>query len=310
MKLNRKVLTVSAAALMMTTPVIGLVDGQKVLAASHSVRRSEKGKLRLKHNSYVYTAKGKQTHKLLRKDRLVKYMGKVKKNNGAKNLYFYQNKKQKCQLKTSRINGKDFYQIGKNQYIKVANVETIDGKTLIIKQNKVASDQSIVVTNKNNVPVYSFEAEESKSSELAKGTELQVNGAIYLWNDKVQRADLYYHLTNRKHVDAGDVFVKASDVDYKSGKKLTPINTAEEAENNYKIAVSELDEITLKDLINKENTVKASTKYKKASSDKKYNYEQAVSEAKTATMAKDIMSAAQAKYLIWSLKTYESELDG
>lgn len=403
----KKILMISATSLLLLTPIVGLSNNVSA-ATSYVVKKSMKGKLTLNHNSYVYTKTGKRTGQLLREGASVKYVGKPTVNNDADNLYFYQkySTSDKLQLKTIRIKGNNYFQIGKNQYIKTANVDTIDGSSLFVKQTTVVvkrktqqlfmasknralttgkfyqkstkltvdqlggmdvlansfpsayhikgtdyyiwakdvtprqniadinyceRNQMIVQTNKNSIPTYSFDGEESTPSNYAWGdkTDLNVNGAMYLYNDKTQKSELYYHLTDHYQkmanlktspgfpevikintVNVGDSFVKASDVDFAGGERLKPINTADEAENNNKIALTELEEADLKDLINKAATVQDSVKYKLSSFNKRFNYDQAVKLAQTETNSRKLMSTAEAKYLIWNLKTYENELDG
>ena len=71
-----------------------------------------------------------------------------------------------------------------------------------------------------------------------------------------------------------------------------------------------MDEADLKDLVAKADSVKNTIKYKLSSFYKRYNYDQAVEQAQTALNSRKLMSTAEAKYLIWSIKTYESQLDG
>lgn len=407
MKLNKKIIMISAATLMLVGPVVTDVTPVSAIT-SYMVEKKQKGKLTLNHNSYVYTKKGKRTGKFLRKGKTLKYVGKVKVNNDANNFYFYQNgiASDKFQLKTTHIKGKNYYQIGKNQYINVANVNKINGSNVVVKQTTVivkrktpqlfmgpmnralltgknykkgqkltvdqlggmnvlanglmsayhikgtdfyirTSDvtarhtladidygernQTAVQTNRVSVPIYSFNGEESTPSGFAWGpkTELHVNGLMYLYNDKTQKSELYYHLINRYQtmdnlktspdfpteikigfVNVGDAFVKASDVKWIDGERLKPINTAEDAENNSKIALTETNELDLKDLINKADSVRNTTKYKLSSFYKRYNYDQAIRDAQTEVNSRKLMSTAEAQYLIWNLKTYENELDG
>lgn len=409
MKLNKKIFMVSAAALMLVSPVAGISTNVSAVAIpSYEVKKSMKGKLTLNHNSYVYTKSGKRTKQLLRKGKSIKYVGKITVNNTADNLYFfkYAATSDKLQLKPTRIKGKDYFQIGKNKYVNVANVSTVDGSSLFFKQTTVVTkrramqmfmgagsrvlstgkyykkgtkltvDQlggmnalanylpnayhikgtnyyvmardvtprqnmeiidydernlTTVLTNELKVPTYSFNAEVSTPSDYAWGYKapLAINGAMYLYNDKTQKSELYYHLTDRYQemdnlktsahfpdsirigtVNVGDAFVKASDVTYASGIRFKPINTPDEAENNSKIAITEMDEADLKDLVAKADSVKNTIKYKLSSFYKRYNYDQAVEQAQTALNSRKLMSTAEAKYLIWSIKTYESQLDG
>lgn len=73
--------------------------------------------------------------------------------------------------------------------------------------------------------------------------------------------------------------------------------------------MSESEELDLKDLINKQIAVQGSIKYKLSSFYKRYNYDQAIDDAKS-VLNKGTVSAAQAQYLIWNIKTAKDELDG
>ena len=100
--------------------------------------------LSLNHNSYVYTRSGKRTKKLLRKGLSYAFAGKYVKDDAATN-YVFNRGKNKYQLKTVRIKGSDFFQIKKNQYIKVANIQSIESNQLDLAQMKV--------TIKKNTPI-------------------------------------------------------------------------------------------------------------------------------------------------------------
>lgn len=409
MKLKQKIILTSVAALMTVFPVIGTIEPIQTVSAATKNQVNQKDKLKLNHNAYVYNQKGKHTKKLLRKGALIKYQGKIIQNDFADNLYFYQNysNDHKYQLATTKIKGADYFKIGKNQYIKAANVAAIDGNALLFKQTTVtvktkatqlfrASGNRALTTGKfykkgqklvvdqlggmdvlansfpnayhikgtdyyiwakdvtarqnmdsinsdvrnttivqvkkddNRASLYSFNGKIITPKDFAwtNLVPLKVNGAIYLWNEQENKAELYYHLTNRYQkmanlktspgfpevikintVNIGDAFIKASDVTFADGQHLKPINTASQAEDNSKIAMSESEELDLKDLINKQATVQDTTKYKLSSFYKRYNYDQAIDEAKLA-LNKGSISAAQAQYLIWNIKTNQSALDG
>ncbi|NRO04505.1 hypothetical protein IMAU30002_01333 [Lactobacillus helveticus] len=77
--------------------------------------------------------------KLLRKRALIKYQGKIRQDDFADNLYFYQNysNTHRYQLTTTKIKGTEYFKIGKNQYVKAANVDAIDGNKLLFSQTTV-----------------------------------------------------------------------------------------------------------------------------------------------------------------------------
>lgn len=410
MKLKQKIVLTSVATLLAVSPTVGMIQpSQTVLAATNKRQISQKDKLKLNHNAYIYNKKGKHTKKLLRKGTLVKYQGKISQNDFADNLYFYQNysNAHRYQLTITKIKGADYFKIGKNQYIKAANVDAIDGNKLLFNQTTVtvktkapqifmASKNRALTTGKyykkgqklvvdqlggmdvlansfpnayhikgtdyyiwardvtarqnmdsinydvRNTTVVEVKRDNSKAPLYAfngkvitpKGfawtslAPIKVNGAIYLWNEQENKAELYYHLTNHYQkmanlktspsfpevvkintVKIGDAFIKASDVKYVDGKFLKPINSASQAEDNAKIAMSESEELDLKDLINKQIAVQGSIKYKLSSFYKRYNYDQAIDDAKS-VLNKATVSAAQAQYLIWNIKTAKDELDG
>lgn len=381
------------------------VGSNAYVPVSDIISLNGKGTLVLNHNSYVYNKKGKRTGKLLRKGMLTNYLGSTKQNDAADNLYFFESDN-KYQLSTTSIKGSQYYQIGKNQYIKVNNIDSINSSPLYFSQTtvtvkrktnqlfrsgtdralftgkfykkgqKLTVDQqggmdvlsngfpdayhikgtdyyiwardvtprqnlqsiayslqttntATVRTTSESIPIYSYTGQVSTPSGFAwpNSTELNVDGKIYLWNEEENKAELYYHLTNRYQVMAnlktspsypvvdkmntvnvGDALVKASDVKFIEGRTLIAANTAAQAEANAKIAVSETEETSLKDLVDKAASIQSTDKYKLSSYNKRYNYDQAVSEAKSALNGS--LSAAQAQYLIWNLRLTKSELNG
>ena len=410
MKLKQKIVLTSVAALMGVTSVIGVIQPvQTAYAATSKEQISQKNKLKLNHNAYVYNQKGRHSKKLLRKRALIKYQGKIRQDDFADNLYFYQNysNAHRYQLTTTKIKGTEYFKIGKNQYVKAANVDAIDGNKLLFSQTTVtvkskapqlfrASKNRALTTGKfykkgqklvidqlggmdvlansfpnayhikgtdyyiwakdvtarqnmdsinydvrnttvveikkdnNRAPLYSFNGKVITPKDFAWTSlvPLKANGAIYLWNEQKNKAELYYHLTNHYQqmanlktspsfpevikintVNVGDAFIKASDVNYVDGKFLKPINSASQAEDNAKIAMSESEELDLKDLINKQSTIHTTAKYKLSSFYKRYNYDQAIDEAKS-ILSKGSVSTSQAQYLIWNIKITEDELDG
>lgn len=375
------------------------------IPVSDIISLNGKGTLVLNHNSYVYNKKGKKTGKFLRKGMLTNYVGNKTQNDAANNLYFFESDN-KYQLSTTTIKGSQYYQIGKNQYVKVNNINSVNSKPLYFKQTTVTvktkayqlfksgadralgtgkfykkgqkltvdqlggmdvlangfpdayhikgtdyyiwardvaprqnlqsisyslqdTNSALVRTNSTSIPTYSYTGQTTTPRGFAwpRLTELNVNGKVYIWNDKENKAELYYHLTNCyqqmanlktspgfptvlriNKVDVGDALVKASDVKFSEGVTLLAINTAQEAEDNAKIAVSETEEASLKDLVDEAASVQGTDKYKLSTYNKRYNYDQAVSEAKSAM--KKSLTAAQAQYLIWNIKTAKGQLDG
>lgn len=315
MKFNKKILMISAATLMLVSPVASLANANTISAAS------------VKNVSYA-----KQTTVTVKKKTPQLFMA-----TGGRALTTGKYYKKGQKLTVDQLGGMnilansspDAYHIkGTDYYVWAKDVKA---KRALQDIDYTSRGLTIVRTNKSKAPLYSFDAEKSTPAGYAfmKGTDFKVNGAMYLYNAKTDKSELYYHLTNHYHtmanlktspdfpnrfntelVDTGDAFVKASDVNFFSGKKLKPINTAASAKDGSKIAILENQEADLKDLLGKVDSVKNSVKYKLSSSLKRDNYDLAVRDAQTQVNSRKLMSTAEAQYLIWSLKTYESELDG
>ena len=315
MKFNKKILMISAATLMLVSPVTSLANANTVSAAS------------VKKVSYA-----KQTTVTVKKKTPQLFMA-----TGGRALTTGKYYKKGQKLIVDQLGGMnilansspDAYHIkGTDYYVWAKDVKA---KRALQDIDYTSRGLTTVRTNKSKAPLYSFDAEKSTPAGYAfmKGTDFKVNGAMYLYNAKTDKSELYYHLTNHYHtmanlktspdfpnrfntelVDTGDAFVKASDVNFFSGKKLKPINTAASAKDVSKIAILENQEADLKDLLGKVDSVKHSVKYKLSSSLKRDNYDLAVRDAQTQVNSRKLMSTAEAQYLIWRLKTYESELDG
>ena len=315
MKFNKKILMISAATLMLVSPVTSLANTNTVSAAS------------VKKVSYA-----KQTTVTVKKKTPQLFMA-----TGGRALTTGKYYKKGQKLIVDQLGGMnilansspDAYHIKGTDYYVWAN--DVKAKHALQAIDYTSRGLTTVRTNKSKAPLYSFDAEKSTPAGYAfmKGTDFKVNGAMYLYNAKTDKSELYYHLTNHYHtmanlktspdfpnrfntelVDTGDAFVKASDVNFFSGKKLKPINTAASAKDGSKIAILENQEADLKDLLGKVDSVKNSVKYKLSSSLKRDNYDLAVRDVQTQVNSRKLMSTAEAQYLIWSLKTYESELDG
>lgn len=315
MKFNKKILMISAATLMLVSPVASLANVNTISAAS------------VKKVSYA-----KQATVTVKKKTPQLFMA-----TGGRALTTGKYYKKGQKLTVDQLGGMnilansspDAYHIkGTDYYVWAKDVKA---KRALQDIDYTSRGLTTVRTNKSKAPLYSFDAEKSTPAGYAfmKGTDFKVNGAMYLYNAKTDKSELYYHLTNHYHtmanlktspdfpnrfntelVDTGDAFVKASDVNFFSGKKLKPINTAASAKDGSKIAILENQEADLKDLLGKVDSVKNSVKYKLSSSLKRDNYDLAVRDAQTQVNSRKLMSTAEAQYLIWSLNTYESELDG
>lgn len=91
-----------------------------------------------------------------------------------------------------------------------------------------------------NTDVYNADGtkQDHHGSQIAKQAgNIRVDKLLYIWVPSDQKAELFYHLVGHKmfatngvnQIDVGDGYVKASDVKFIAGVKLTPSNTPAEA---------------------------------------------------------------------------------
>lgn len=139
-----------------------------------------------------------------------------------------------------------------------------------------------------------------------KGDKIPVDESLYIWSNKDNKAELYYHLarsnglSNRVFDENNKdnmTFIKAAVGQYLSGPQLTPINTAEEAKADAKIA-AKTDKTELQKLIDQEKTVKANANYKQF---KQPNYDAALAYAKKVNDS-NTASTAEVKQITQVLK--------
>lgn len=229
MKLNHKLIMVSAAALMSVSPLVANIQNSvqaatttkssskttakkttaKKSTSSKTTSKASSNNITLARNAYVYDKNGK---------RLDKYMGSAKYTTIAKGVTVKSNG-------TTKINGVLYYSLGNNAYIKAANVvgganassssKTTAKKTTSTKKDPEASDMdAIKVKLIHNAYVYDQNGKRIKKyngkTKLTKGTTVNSYGT-----DTINGKD-YYQLNA-----AGTAFVKASNVDSTSSVTIT-----------------------------------------------------------------------------------------
>ena len=151
-------------------------------------------------------------------------------------------------------------------------------KVLPRQQLKIYTENSCVIFA-NNADAYNIQGEKQANktqnigTAFIKGDAIPVNELLYIWVPSENKAELFYRIedsSNGTDQYGNDLFletkdsqpslyyVKASDVKYLSGPRLTkPENTPEEAKSDAKIA-SSTDKQALQKLIDQEGAVKAS----------------------------------------------------
>lgn len=129
-----------------------------LLVSTKKVNAAASDTLKLNYNSYVYNNKGRRVGKIVLKyHHKVKPIKKVEKTNKEKRYFIFRNKigygvfdiDSLYWLPYKKIKNNYYYQIGKNKYIKCANVETI-GKSYVYTSEtriKIKKGWSTYTTN-------------------------------------------------------------------------------------------------------------------------------------------------------------------
>ncbi|QNQ81649.1 hypothetical protein FP435_07675 [Lactobacillus sp. PV037] len=303
-----------------------LVSPKKVNAASNT--------LKLNHNSYVYNNKGKRVGKtVIKRNKKVNPVKKVEKVNKEKRYFIFRSEVGKEPVRNipslywlpyKKIKNNYYYEIGKNKYIKCANVERIGSSYLFVSEVKIKIDLSyaagspyaitsngattnyklingkdyivdyfrhlpygnlvsyhikgtkywiyststaanpgqfrqsllneklvrypfcFIKTIIDEVPVYNRSGQITNNKPLDKNWSYKSKKILYIWNNKENKAELYYQLLNQNvysnFTDTGSYilkegYVKASDV-LVNGNKLIPSNTPEQAKAAYEASLA------------------------------------------------------------------------
>lgn len=150
--------------------------------------------------------------------------------------------------------------------------------------------------------------------------ELAASQAVYIYNPKTKKVELYYGLRNtlidksgaeddRQSQALDNLFVKASDVDI-HGLKLKPTNTAQEAEEDAKIAATKSQKSDLENLIAQAKDVKVSDKYRLDTLVDRSLYDFAIKNSQDLLDQKQEPSQAEIKEMIWQLTYAKHNLKG
>ena len=176
---------------------------------------------------------------------------------------------------------------------------------------------SMVTFKKGVTPVfYNFKGEkvDFKSEDL-----LAANQALYIYNLTTKKTELFYHLQQTIFEQYGaedegidtainNTYVKASDVNL-SGLKLTPINTAAEAEKAATTQAGSAQLAKLKDSIADADNVKKSDKYTLETWANRTLYDDAVRDAQDVLHEKDPSSVA-VEQALWQVNFAKKNLKG
>ncbi|MCH4139151.1 MAG: SLAP domain-containing protein [Lactobacillus amylovorus] len=254
MKLNHKLIMVSAAALMSVSPLVANTQNSVQAATttkssskttakktttstkkttdsksnSKSTSKASSNNITLARNAYVYDKNGK---------RLDKYMGSAKYTTIAKGVTVKSNG-------TTKINGVLYYNLGNNAYIKAANVvgganASSSSKTTTSTTKKTTSTKKSTTSKKTSTKKTSTKKDSEASDMYAIKVKLIHNAYVYDQNGKrIKKYNGKTKLTKGTTVNsygtdtingkdyhqlnaAGTAFVKASNVDSTSSVTIT-----------------------------------------------------------------------------------------
>lgn len=182
---------------------VGYVDGKKVGKTTPAANTAVTGKI--KHNAYIYDAKGKTNKKKIKKGQTVSFDQSI---HIGKKLYY-------------RISGQD------NQFIKAANVGKLSGKLKPADTDNTPSDNQndpTVITLSHNAYIYDGEGHSTKKL-LRTGQQIQVDKLQYIGSK------LYYRISDSNYPGT-DQWVKKNNVGVITGKQLKPANSKPEQDPN------------------------------------------------------------------------------
>ncbi|RVU69941.1 MULTISPECIES: SLAP domain-containing protein [Lactobacillus] len=347
-------------------------------------------------NSYVYTKNGKRTNKKIPKGSAITASQSLTKVQANQEPLFYtwdyrsSKDGERVYLPYKTIKGKQYYQIGKNQYINAMNVGKIAGDEVTVNQpvtlkisknsaiyafsagdakktkvkaykkgQKVTVDYivsdyyfgeseengyyhikgkgnefiyggniktrlqlryydwseyetmrtSATVKAKQELTVYNLNRHKS-STTIASGTEFNVDQLRCIYLPSENKAELFYHLTDRSinKTDVGNGFVKASDVTYLKNAKLKAVNTAAEAKDDNSLATSG-EKKQLQTIMNEVTKIKKSFAYTQASKEQNTKFNDAFSEAQN-VVKNDKATKNEVVFAGWYLQKAKEDLDG
>lgn len=179
MKLSRKLMMVSAAALMGVSPMLTSASPAYAAKSTKTTKKTTGDKTVLAKNAYIYDKNGKRNTNY-------KYNGKTYKSiSKGSTLYTYG---------TVTIKGKLYFDIGNGNYIKAANVGTVNGKKYSSStSSKKTSTKSVELTH--NAYVYDKNGKRIKSAgTLKKGSTVEYTGT------KTIKGKKYYNLGKGQYV--------------------------------------------------------------------------------------------------------------
>ena len=162
------------------------------------------------------------------------------------------------------------------------------------------------ILNTDNINVYDINGQvrTNLGETFDTGDKIPVDEELYIWQPKENKAELFYHIArNGDTIDSvqyGKItedyrsYIKVTGTSHISGPQLTPINTAEEAKADAKVA-TRADKTDLQKLIDQDKVVKANENYQKNGSkfyDRAIKNANEINDSNTASIA-EVKQAAR-----------------
>ena len=152
--------------------------GNSGLLSSDYVKQiSGKNWITVINNGYLYNAKGKRLSTKIKRGQTLAYTGKVKSTKNGK-YYFYENNKKK-RIPYYKIKGHEYYKLGRNRYVKVADVIAVNGNYSMTTGETTGGVKNNNVRTFINSNDYSNDSTMAPSDKyLKKGQKLTFDQAV------------------------------------------------------------------------------------------------------------------------------------
>ncbi|MDH5100597.1 FIVAR domain-containing protein [Lactobacillus kefiranofaciens] len=196
-----------------------------------------------------------------------------------------------------------------NQFIYGGNIKTRLTMRYYFWHEYETMRTSATVKANQELAVYDLNGKKSDVT-LANGTEFNVDQLRYIYLPSENKAELFYHLTDRSidNNEVGSGFVKASDVTYLKNAKLKAGNTAASAKTDNELATNNQKE-HLQTIIADVSKVKKNFSYTEASKNSKAKLDAALTEAE-AIVNNDKATKNEVEFAGWYVQKAKEDLDG
>lgn len=160
------------------------------------------------NNGYLYNAKSKKLSTKIKRGQTLAYNGKIKSTKNGK-YYFYDGKKKK-RLPYYKIKGQEYYKLGTNRYVKVADVIAVNGNYLMTTGETTGVVRKTHVRTFINSNDYTNDDTMAPSDKyLKKGQKLTFDQAVTFVS---QLTDFDHDPYDYYRIKGTNLFVSADDL--------------------------------------------------------------------------------------------------